>query len=273
MNESGVNVDRNGGVDFLTQAGNRSLDLIVIPAFNEARTIGSIVDACHKFADDTIVVDDGSGDGTAEIAAAHNAIVLRNPGNLGKGASLWRGMQAALTRGAGRVVTLDGDGQHRPEHVIELLVCSQEFPDRIVIGSRKASGNAAPRIRFIANRVADFWVSWAARHPIEDSQSGFRVYPAGVLRALAGRPPKSKGFAFESEILIRAGELGVRTVSVDIPTIYGKELRESHFRPVMDITRIVLLVGAKLLARGMDPFGLWQSLHDRSSASGRVPRC
>ncbi|MBV8401580.1 MAG: glycosyltransferase family 2 protein [Acetobacteraceae bacterium] len=266
-----MSTGKAGSISWRWQGTHRS-SWIVIPAFNEARTIGSIVDACHKFADGTIVVDDGSCDSTAEISAAHKAVVLRNPGNLGKGASLWRGMEAALARGADRVVTLDGDGQHRPEHAVELLACSQELPDRIVIGSRKASSTAAPRARFIANRVADFWVSWAARHPVEDSQSGFRVYPAEVLRALAGRPPRSKGFAFESEILIRAGELGVRTVSVAIPTIYGKELRESHFRPVMDITRIVLLVGAKLLARWMDPFGLWRSLQDRRSASRRVNR-
>jgi glycosyltransferase involved in cell wall biosynthesis len=206
------------------------------------------------------VVDDGSSDETAQVAAAEGALVLRNPDNLGKGVSLWRGMRAALERKARWIVTLDGDGQHRPENIAALLECSRAWPKHIVIGSRRASGHAAPRARFIANRVADFWVSWAARHPVEDSQSGFRVYPAELLRVLAERPPRARGFAFESEILIAAGRLGVQTVSVSIPAIYGNELRESHFRPVADITRIVLLVGGKLLGRGMDPVGLWRSL-------------
>jgi hypothetical protein len=142
-----------------------------------------------------------------------------------------------------------------------MLVGSLAWPGHIVVGSRRASGRDAPRARFIANRVADFWVSWAAGHPIDDSQSGFRVYPAALIRALAGRPPLARGFAFESEALIEAARLGFSTVAVDIPTIYGDALRRpSHFRPVADITRIVVMVAGKLFRRGMDPAGLWRSL-------------
>jgi glycosyltransferase involved in cell wall biosynthesis len=242
---------------------------IVIAALNEGRTIGPIVHACRNFGRGPIVVDDGSSDDTAQQAAAQGAVVLCNTANLGKGASLWRGMLAAIERGAARIVTLDGDGQHRPEYVPKLLACSRAWPGHIVIGSRRASGRAVPRARLIANRVADFWVSWAARHPVEDSQSGFRVYPADLVHALADRPPQAGGFAFESEILIAAGQLGVRTVSVGVPSIYGGELRDSYFRPVADTTRIVLLVGGKLLARGMDPVGLWLSLQAQEQGSGR----
>ena len=136
--------------------------------------------------------------------------------NQGKGASLMDGMRYALAQRAACVVTLDGDGQHRPEDLSRLLACGQSWPGRIVIGSRRASGRAAPRARFIANRVADFWVSWAARHPIDDSQSGFRVYPAELLRLIAARAALARGFAFESEILIEAARLGFHTVAVDI---------------------------------------------------------
>ncbi len=97
--------------------------------------------------------------------------------------------------------------------------------------------------------------------PIDDSQSGFRIYPAALIRALAARPQLARGFAFESEALIEAARLGFSTVAVDVPTIYGDALqRPSHFRPVADITRIVLMVAGKLLRRGMDPAGLWRSL-------------
>jgi hypothetical protein len=124
------------------------------------------------------------------------------------------------------------------------------------------------RARLIANRVADFWVSWAARHRVEDSQSGFRLYPAELVRALLSQPPQAKGFAFESEVLIAAAQFGVRTISVSIPSLYGNEMRKSYFRPVLDVTRIVLLVGGKLLARGMDPIGLWRSLQPHDGGSG-----
>jgi hypothetical protein len=236
---------------------------IVIPAYNEAATIGEIVRLCRAVVDASciFVVDDGSLDDTGVIAACEGARVLRHPANRGKGASLMNGMRLAMAQGATSIVTLDGDGQHRPEDIVRLLACSQTWPRQIVIGSRRASRRAAPRARFMANRVADFWVSWAARHPIDDSQCGFRVYPVELLRMIAVRPSLAFGFAFESEILIDAARLGFRTVAVDIPAIYGSVLqRPSHFRPVPDVTRIVLVVAGKLLTWGMDPIGLWRSL-------------
>jgi glycosyltransferase involved in cell wall biosynthesis len=236
---------------------------IVIPAYDEAAMIGDILRRCRAVLASAciIVVDDGSRDNTGGIAAQSGATVLRHAKNQGKGASLMDGMHIALAQQATCVVTLDGDGQHRPEDLPRLLACGQSWPRRVVIGSRRASGRAAPRARFIANRVADFWVSWAARHPIDDSQSGFRVYPADLLRVITARSVLARGFAFDSEILIEAARLGFLTAAVDIATIYGSQLRRpSHFRPVADITRIVLMVAGKLLARGMDPIGLWQSL-------------
>jgi glycosyltransferase involved in cell wall biosynthesis len=236
---------------------------IVIPAYQEAATIGEIVHRCRLLLDDVcvLVVDDGSCDGTGDIAARSGAIVLRHRVNQGKGASLMDGMRRALAEGAACVVTLDGDGQHRPEDAARLLARSGAWPRHIVIGSRRASGRAAPRARYFANRVADFFVSWAARHPVDDSQSGFRVYPVEFVRLIAARRGLARGFAFESESLIEAAQLGFRTVAVDIPTIYGSVLRRpSHFRPIADIARIAFMVAGRLLSRRMDPVGLWRSL-------------
>jgi hypothetical protein len=115
-----------------------------------------------------------------------------------------------------------------------------------------------------ANRVADFWISWAAGHPVADSQSGFRVYPAAALGALGRYDGRARRFSFESEILIDAARAGITTVAADIPALYAGTLRRpSHFRPVADIARIVMMVAGKLLARGMDPAGLRRSLAGR----------
>lgn len=233
---------------------------VVIPAYQEAATIGAVVARVRAALPDAplLVVDDGSTDGTAALAAAAGAEVVAMPGNQGKGAALRRGMAEALARGAAFVATLDGDGQHRPEDLPRLLALAR--PDRIVIGSRRrATGQPAARRR--ANRVADFWISWAAGHAVADSQSGLRIYPAAALAGLARYAGRARRFSFESEILIDAGRAGITTVAADIPALYGATLRRrSHFRPVADIARIVMMVAGKLLARGMDPAGLRRSL-------------
>ncbi len=237
--------------------------VIVIPAFEEAGSIGAIVAACRALpqAPRVIVVDDGSTDATARLAAAAGAIVIRHPANRGKGASLAAGFAAALAHGAECVASIDGDGQHRVADLPALFAAAAAFPDRIVIGSRRHARALMPPARYRANRVADFWVSWASTWRIEDSQSGLRVYPAAVLRDLECGRRFAPGFGFESEILIAAGRRGVRTIAVDITVRYGLGLaRASHFRPVLDITRIVLMVALYLLRWGMDPRGLIRSL-------------
>ncbi len=234
--------------------------IAVIPAYQEAATIAEVVTRLRGAMPGVavLVVDDGSTDGTAALAAAAGAEILGGTANRGKGAALRLGMRAALARGAGFVATLDGDGQHRPEDLPRLEALAA--PDRIVIGSRRgAPGQPAARRR--ANRVADFWISWAARHPIADSQSGFRIYPAAALADLDRYEGRARGFSFESEILIDAARRGITTVAADIPALYGAALRRpSHFRPVADIARIVIMVAGKLLSRGMDPVGLARSL-------------
>jgi glycosyltransferase involved in cell wall biosynthesis len=222
---------------------------VVIPAYQEAATIGAVVAGCRAAGGvlEVIVVDDGSADATADVARAAGARVLRNAANEGKGASLARGLAAAMALDAGWVATLDGDGQHRPEDFPRMFECARENPESIVIGSRRNDRQAAPRARYVANRVADFWVSLASGHRVHDSQSGFRVYPVALLRRLGGGAGMAKRFAFESEMLIDAGRLGVATVAVPIPAIYSTLQRRSHFRPVLDITRIVLMVAGKIL--------------------------
>ncbi|WP_426954992.1 glycosyltransferase family 2 protein [Muricoccus radiodurans] len=236
---------------------------VVIPAYQEAATIADVVARARAALPGVpvIVVDDGSTDVTAALAAEAGAEVIRDGANAGKGAALRRGMRAALGLGAEWVVTLDGDGQHRPEDIPRLLDAARANPGRIILGSRRADSAGAPAGRRRANRVADFWIGWAAGHHVADSQSGFRAYPAVSLTDLDRYEGRAHRFAFESEILIDAARRGIPTVPVDIPALYGATLRRpSHFRPVLDIARIVVMVAGKLLARGMDPPALVRSL-------------
>jgi glycosyltransferase involved in cell wall biosynthesis len=237
---------------------------VVIPACNEALTIADVAARAAAVAATVIVVDDGSTDGTGGLLAGLPVTVLRNERNLGKGASLWRGMQHALALGVDGVVTFDGDGQHAPEDVPRLVRVARAHPDDLVIGARLVGRAAAPRARRIANRVADFFIGWAAGQPLDDSQSGFRLYPAALLRRLAVKHGPGRGFVFESETLIAAARLGLRVRSVAIAAVYPRSARPSHFRPVADIARISRMIFWQLLRRGFYPAGLYRVLCGRA---------
>lgn len=232
----------------------------LIPAYDEAATIRDLVERVLRVVPKVVVVDDGSSDATAARLQDLPVAVLRHPRNLGKSASLWKGFDYALGQGARLVVTLDGDGQHRPEDIPRLIAAAERFPGNIVIGARLHDRKRFPAQRYYANRVARFWISWAAGYPIADSQSGFRVYPAALLAQLGEREVSRKRFVLESEILIAVGRRGVRSVAVQVPGIYPARGRPSHFRPVRDIARIVVMVAGRLLSRGMHLSGLWRSL-------------
>lgn len=233
---------------------------VVIPAYNEAATIADIVRRARRQAPWVIVVDDGSSDDTAVRADAADAVVLRQPVNQGKGASLWRGMQHALTEGADAVITLDGDGQHCPEDLPKLLEARRRWPDHPIIAARLEYRDRAPPLRRFANGMADFWVSWAAGCPIRDTQSGFRLYPAAFLRAALPPSGGRGGFTFESALLIQAGRQGRYPRAVAIETLYPAHGRPSHYRPWRDTSRIIAMVACALLARGLYPLGLLRSL-------------
>jgi glycosyltransferase involved in cell wall biosynthesis len=224
---------------------------VVIPAYNEAATIRDVAERALRQLPLVIVVDDGSTDGTAGALAGLDVVLLRNAANSGKAASLRRGADEALQRGAQAIVTLDGDGQHCPEDIPLLLGAWREAPADIVIGSRLHRRSLIPRARYWANRVANFWIGLAAGYRIADSQSGFRVYPARLLREARVRCDRARSFVFESEILIEAARLGVHARCVPVQVVYGERARASHFRPVLDIARIVRMVAWRLIAQGL----------------------
>lgn len=231
---------------------------VVIPAYNEAATIRDIAERALKICEQVIVVDDGSVDGTAQTLRGLAVTLLRNDRNLGKAASLWRGAQTALASGAELIVTLDGDAQHRPEDIPRLLATARLHPGCIVIGARLADRGAIPKLRYFANRAAVFWLSWACGQRLEDSQSGFRVYPAELFHRVSVSHDRQHGFVFESEILIEAARCGYRCAMVPIPAVYRENARASHFRH-LDTLRIIRMVAWKLLSRGLYPQGIYRA--------------
>ncbi|MBK1699099.1 hypothetical protein CKO21_17790 [Rhodovibrio salinarum] len=226
----------------------------LIPAYNEAATIADLIRRVRAQLAEVIVVDDGSHDATAAEAGRLDVQLIRHAENAGKGTSLIDGLAAARTAGFDAVVTLDADGQHRTRDIPRLL--SWAAPDMLVLGSRVHDTAEMPRARRIANRIAGFFISWAAGQRIGDTQCGLRVYPGGLVDRL-DLPARRSGFVFESEVLIEAARRGWRIVEVPVPAVYpARPPRHSYYRPLADTLAITAMVTGKLLARGFDPAGL-----------------
>ncbi len=236
---------------------------IVIPAYNETLTITQVVDQALTLTPFVIVVNDASQDDTAELVRKTTAILVDLPLNAGKATALQAGFERALSLGVEAIITLDGDAQHDPLDAPKLLAHFAKHPNDLCIASRLKDRQNAPRSRRIANSIADFWVSWAAGQPIADSQSGFRLYPASLLKALDFPYKNRSGFVFESEVLVDAAHLDYHFVFIPIETVYAEDRRASHFRAGFDITQITLMVAKKLLKKGMNLPGLVRSIRQK----------
>jgi glycosyltransferase involved in cell wall biosynthesis len=209
-------------------------DLVaVIPAYQCAATVGAVVAGVRELIERVVVVDDGSTDGTGEAAAAAGATVERLAENRGKGFALLRGIDLALAADPAAVVLLDGDGQHDPADLPAFLAAWDAGAGDLVIGSRMGDPEVIPRTRYWTNRIGSYILSRATRWEIEDSQSGYRLLSADLLRRL---PLTAHGYAVESEMLLKAVHRGARLAQVPIRTIY--EGNTSYYRPVLDTVRI-----------------------------------
>ena len=236
---------------------------IVLPAYNEGKTIKTIVKKCLLHCDNIIVIDDCSTDNTIKEVEGLNISLIKHTKNLGKGASLWGGFQFAIKEDIEFIITLDGDGQHPTDYIPNLIQEYQKNSNYIIIGSRLADKTLIPKKRYYANKIANFWISWACGYRITDSQSGFRLYPVNLFQDLIISPPNKQGFVFESSIMIEASKRKIYSLPVKIPAIYNKDARPSHFQGVRDISLITLMVAKSLMSRFMYLQGLYKIIRNK----------
>jgi glycosyltransferase involved in cell wall biosynthesis len=209
----------------------------VIPAYNVADTIGDVVQGARRYVGMVMVADDGSVDGTGQVALAAGADVIFIGRNRGKGHALKLLFRKAARQGFTAVISMDGDGQHNPDEIPGLVHAHMKNRGSIIVGSRMHSRKNIPRARYNSMHVARFFISLAANQFIEDTQCGYRVYPLDLIQRMALTQEK---YVAESEILIKAGDMGAAINFVRIGAIYG-EIR-SHFRPVLDVTAITAYI-------------------------------
>ena len=209
---------------------------VLIPAYNAARHLGSVLEGvlAHVPRQDVWVVDDGSGDETANVAERREVHVVRQTPNQGKGAALRAGFAAALDRDP--VITLDADGQHDPADLPRFLAVADTAD--LVVGARPFSDRMPP-LRKIGNRISARIIGALAGQAIPDSQSGYRLHRRALIESVVPAIEGTGGFLFETELLVRAARQGYRIGALPIATVYGDA--GSHFHPASEIPRFLQL--------------------------------
>ena len=208
-----------------------------IPAYDAAPSVGDVVRGTLALLPDVLVIDDGSRDGTAQVARDAGAEVHVLPVNQGKGKALRTAFDILFARGFTAVVTLDADGQHLPEEIPSLLAAAPGAD--LVLGTRDHLFAGMGTVRCLSNRLSSRGISFAAGYDISDAQTGFRLYTRRLIEATGF--PESR-FEAESAVVVRAARLGLRVAMAPVRLGFVDGRCTSHYRPVQDSLRIAIAV-------------------------------
>ncbi len=210
---------------------------VIIPTYNEAKTIADIIQRVRLQGLEAIVVDDGSTDNTSLIAGNNKAIVLTNDKNEGKGASLVKGFNYVIVHDYDAAITIDGDGQHNTADIPHFIRAAETSDSGILIGNRMHKPKDMPMVRFLTNKCMSFIISYIVKQNIPDSQCGFRFIKKEVLEKINF---ETNNYDSESELLLKAARLGFKIGAVPIDTIYRGE--KSRINPFVDALRFIRLM-------------------------------
>jgi len=206
---------------------------VVIPAYNEQRGLAGLLDRIKARGLSVLVVDDGSSDNTFQIASARADKVIRNENNFGKGAALNKALKHLFVEGQfDYILTMDADGQHSPDDIDKFLAAADRG-DSVVIGNRMDNPAGMPWVRIATNKLLSALISRIIGQTVPDTQCGFRLIKREVLEKIQIQSDK---FEIESEILVKAGRLKVPIKSVNIQSIYSRNVK-SRINPVTDTLR------------------------------------
>jgi glycosyltransferase involved in cell wall biosynthesis len=222
-----------------------------IPAYNEAKYVGSIVLQAKQYVDEVVVVDDGSTDDTVKVAELAGAAVVRHDGNKGYGAAIQSILSEARKRNADVLIVLDADAQHDPNEIPSLIKPIQEGSD-LVIGSREAQKDKTPRYRRIGKEVIFRSTRLASKTNVSDSECGFRAFSK---KAISELKLEANGMAVSSETVVRAAEKNLKIAEVPISNIYTAD--GSTLNPIrhgIDVfSRILVMISER---RPLFAFGI-----------------
>lgn len=211
---------------------------IIVPTFNNHKTLTRVLDSILEYSPHVIVVNDGSTDTTSILLKNYSSIIqIHHPKNSGKGLALRNGFKKALELDYQYAITLDSDGQHFASDIPKFLEALEKEGLALLIGSRNMTQEGVPKKSSFGNKFSNFWFWFETGNRLEDTQSGFRLYPLQQL-------PKNfftTKFEFEIEVIVRSAWKGIPVKNIPIQILYDPNERVSHFRPFRDFTRISIL--------------------------------
>ncbi len=212
---------------------------VIIPTYNNAKTLKRVLDGVLLQTQDIIVINDGSTDDTATILKEYpNIFCIHLAKNSGKGKALRVGFKEAQKKHFQHAITIDSDGQHFPKDIpVFLSELEKSQKPLLLIGSRNMTQENVPKKSSFGNKFSNFWFWFETGISLTDTQSGFRSYP---LQNIPKRFFTNK-FEFEIEVIVRSAWKGVLVKNIPIQVLYDPSERVSHFRPFKDFTRISIL--------------------------------
>ena len=205
---------------------------VLVPAYNEEKKIGAVLEGLRERGFKVVVVDDGSTDGTSRVVRESGAYCITFPVNRGKGAAIRKGFEWVVSNRFEAVVIMDADGQHHPDELEDFLNELTPVETDIVVGNRMNYPQQMPLVRRWTNRIMSRIVSAVAGQEIPDSQCGYRALTQQALHTLKLATDR---FEIESEMLMQAGRRGLKIKSIPITSLYRDEI--SHIRPLQDTLR------------------------------------
>ena len=222
---------------------NQNSVLVLIPAYNAGKYLDELIPRCMKYVCDSnlLLVNDGSSDNTLELIKKHNVKYISFPENRGKGAALMAGFEYAIKENYRSVLTIDADLQHLPEEIPRFFALDNG--KRLVMGTRDINLKIMPFARWLTNNLTSMIISIFSSQRVRDSQSGYRLIPTEVLKAI---PLKTVKYDFESEMLFKVGAVGCPIVEVSISTVY--EGSQSYINPFKDTGRFIRQIWKRIFA-------------------------